>query len=65
VEDLSEVYTIEVNHPEPLGWEVHVNAYSVYSAIEIFRAMALAGIECRITSPAERVLRKRLGLEVV
>lgn len=61
-EDFDNVYTVEVYGLE--GWEVSNISHTVYQATEVFRTYVQAGIESRITSPKERLLRKRLGMEV-
>lgn len=62
-EDFSDVYTVEVYGLK--GWEFANRTYHYRQAMDIFVSYVNAGIEVRITSPKENVLRKRLGLKEV
>ena len=58
MEDFTSVYTVEVYGSK--GWEVSNNCYDRSTCIELFRTFTAAGIETRLTSPKESVLKERL-----
>lgn len=62
-EDFDDVYMIEVYGLK--GWEFSNRSYHYRQAVDIFISYVNAGIEVRVTSPKENVLRKRLGLKEV
>lgn len=57
MEDFSSVYTVEVYGEK--GWEVTNKCYDRSTASQLFATFVNTGLETRVTSPKESVLKER------